>query len=93
MILAYWNALRVNDDVVVHDDDHVGFALSSGTVTAVESRRGSNGVTVRITNADGTGRKVHPKRLATHLHTGDSRLECWRCERRTGPRNPSLGRP
>lgn len=83
MILAYWNALRVDDDVFVHDDTDREFAMSAGTVSSVESRRGSNGVTIRIANSDGTNRKVHPKRLATHLHERNSRRDCWRCDLRT----------
>lgn len=83
MILSYWNALRVGDDVLVHDDTDRGFAMSPGTVASVESRPGSNGVTIRLVNTDGTGRKVHPKRLATHLHAHDRRDDCWRCDRQT----------
>ncbi len=79
MIRAYWNALRINDDVWVHDDSDEAFAISTGTVAFVDSTSGSNAVTVRITNDDGSTALVHPKRLAVHLPHGDTRADCWRC--------------
>ncbi|BAN02128.1 hypothetical protein [Ilumatobacter coccineus] len=79
MIAAYWNALRVGTEVHVHDDDDRGFALSTGTVSSIESRPGSNSVTVRLSAADGTTRLVRPKRLAVHLGARDLHDECWRC--------------
>jgi len=79
MIRSYWDALRVHDDVLVHDDTDRGFAISSGTVAFVESRADSNGVTVRITDDDGSIHMVQPKRLAVHLDVRDSRRDCWRC--------------
>lgn len=82
MILAYWNALRVDDVVCVHDDTDPGFAIATGTVAFVDTRTGMNAVTVRIANHDGAISLVHPKRLAVHLQERDSRTDCWRCSLR-----------
>lgn len=80
MIRAYWNALRIGDDVRVHDDADQGFAISAGTVTSVDSRPGSNGVTIRITDDDGATTLVRPKRLAVHFRERDASADCWRCD-------------
>lgn len=82
MIRAYWNALRVDDDVCVHDDTDPGLAISSGTVAFVDTTAATNAVTIRITNDDTTTSLVHPKRLAVHLQERDSRTDCWRCSLR-----------
>ncbi len=79
MILAYWNALRVDDDVCVHDDTDPRFAISTGTVAFVDTRGGTNAVTVRMSGDDGATRVIRPKRLAVHLQERDSRTDCWRC--------------
>ena len=84
MIHAYWNALRIRDEVVVHDDADAGFALSPGVVVNVVSRHDSttdsNRLTFLVTGPDGDGRIVQPKRLAVHLASGDAHGECWRCQ-------------
>lgn len=87
MIRSYWNALRVGDAVVVHDDADRGFLSSNGTVAFVESRKPTHGIGVRITDDHGTSRLVRPKRLAVHLRSGDAHEDCWRCGLRQGPRS------
>ena len=83
MIHAYWNALRVHDQVVVHDDGAADFALSPGVVVNVASRHDattdSNRVTFRVNGRDGVERIARPKRLAVHLAGGDDHGGCWRC--------------
>lgn len=82
MIRAYWNALRVDDDVCVHDDSDPGFAITDGTVAFVDTGSATNAVTIRLTDHDATAGLVRPKRLAVHLKDRDSRADCWRCSLR-----------
>jgi hypothetical protein len=82
MISAYWNALRVEDEVFVHDDSDRDFAIAAGTVAFVGSRPGSNDVTVRLAGVHGPGPLVRPKRLAVHLARPGARTDCWRCSYR-----------
>ena len=85
MIRSYWNALRVGDAVMVHDDTDPDFTISPGTVTAVHSQNPTNGISIRLHHTDGAGRLAHPKRLAVHLASGDSSPECWRCDHKPPP--------
>ena len=80
MIHAYWNSLRVHDEVFVHDDDDRGFAILPGRIAFVSTETGgSNTVTVRVTALDGTKQLLHPTRLAVHLDRVSHDDECWRC--------------
>jgi hypothetical protein len=79
MIQSYWNSLRVHDEVFVHDDTDRGFKILPGTVAFAGSAPGSNNVTIRIIDANGTSRLVLPKRLAVHLAAPMEREGCWRC--------------
>ena len=79
MIRAYWNALRVDDDVCVHDDSDPGFAITDGKVAFVDTSTTTNGITIRLTNHNATTSLVRPKRLAVHLQDRESRTDCWRC--------------
>ncbi len=75
-----WNALRVGDHVLVHDDTVPTMPLIPGRVTAVESEPGSNDVTIRVTSRGQRARFVQPRRLTVHLDTGERTERCWRCE-------------
>lgn len=81
MLSFEWDALRVGDRVLLHDDDDVGGPLLRGTVAMVDRGRGRGGsdVGVRTTEADGTLRMRRPPRLATHLDPLDETTGCWRC--------------
>lgn len=76
MLTFQWNALRVGDHVLVHDDLDPAFHLSEGTVALVEARRGGpRSVSVRN---DATGKMERPRRHAVHLRPLDAQ-PCWRC--------------
>jgi hypothetical protein len=82
MLKFEWNALRVGDRVVVHDPVGTEVPLLAGTVAMVEtkrSRRGANGVGVRVEAEDGGARVVWPSYLAAHYDPPDPTEECWRC--------------
>ena len=74
MLSFQWNALRVGDRVLVHDDNDPNLTLHSGTVAIVESRkRAANDVAIRV---DGRVRRV--RRHGVHLVPFDQ-TGCWRC--------------
>mgnify|MGYP001813747243 CR=1 FL=1 len=85
MIRSYWNALRVGDAVMVHDDTDLDFTISPGTVTAVHSQHPTHSVSIRLLDTERAGRLAHPKRPAVHLASGDSLGECWRCNHKPLP--------
>lgn len=85
MIRSYWNALRVGDAVMVHDDTDRDFTMSPGMVTAVYTRQPTHSVSIRLLDTDQTDPPAHPKRLAVHLASGDSLGECWRCDHQPSP--------
>ncbi len=82
MIRSYWNALRVDDEVCVHDDSDPGFAITDGKVAFVDTRAATNAITIRLTKPNATASLVRPKRLAVHLQDRDSGTDCWRCNLR-----------
>lgn len=77
MLVFQWNALRVGDQLMVHDDLDSGLVLWAGIVRGVEPRRqAENSVTIRL---DGpASRLVQPRRHAVHMLPLDTRW-CWRC--------------
>jgi hypothetical protein len=78
MLLFQWNALRVGDHVLVHDDLDPDLELRDGVVTLVDTRRGgANDVGIRI---GATGAVQRPRRHAVHLTPLDERYSCWRCD-------------
>jgi len=83
MLRFQWNALRPGQRVNVHDPADHEMALIPGVVVMTEShfgRRGTNGVAIRVTGADGTTRVVRPSHLAVHLDPIDPGEPCWRCD-------------
>jgi hypothetical protein len=74
-----WNALRVGDDVMVHNDGTPDMRLDRGVVVLVQPAVGSNEVAVRIVAADGAKRTVRPRRAAVHQGRDERLDECWRC--------------
>jgi hypothetical protein len=78
MLRFQWNALRINDHVLVHDDLGPGLELNEGVVALVETRPGhTNYIGVR---SNTTGRMLRPRRRAVHLLPLDRRISCWRCD-------------
>ncbi len=80
MIRLQWNALRVGDHVLVHDESDTDMSLVPGRVTAIETAPGSNEVTIRITPKSGPAKVVQPSRLLVHLDEFDPDGRCWRCD-------------
>jgi hypothetical protein len=82
MLRFEWNALRVGDRVVVHDPLGTEFPRQSGTVAMVEtkrSKRGANGVGIRVATDGGRHRVVWPSVLAAHHDPLDPTEDCWQC--------------
>ena len=78
MLVFQWNAVRVGDRVIVHDDLDSGLALHAGVVTLVQTHTQSpNEVTIRL---DDRASLVRPRRHAVHLLPVDRRFSCWRCD-------------
>ena len=79
MIRLQWNALRVGDHVLVHDETSSDMTLMAGQVTMIQTLVGSNDITVRVDPTDGASDVRCPRRLAVHLDTLDPHENCWRC--------------
>jgi hypothetical protein len=79
MIRIEWNALRVGDHVLVHDDADHDMPLNPGQVTMLKTAPGSNDVTIRISPTGGATTVVNPPRLAVHRDGFDRAEDCWRC--------------
>ena len=78
MLRFEWNALKVGDAVLVHDDSSIPFDLRAGVVCMVDTRRDrSNDVGIRV---EPSGDLVRPRRHAVHRAPLDRWFECWRCE-------------
>jgi hypothetical protein len=75
-----WDALRVGDKVLVHDDADVSLRLQPGIVAIVQTAHGSNDVGVRVPGEFGRSSVVRPSRLSVHLDPRDATEECWRCD-------------
>jgi hypothetical protein len=75
-----WNALRVGDEVRVHLH---GGSLRPGTVSFVDSMRGSNAIGIRVIREDSSATMTWPSRLTVHAPHGDVNSPgepCLRCE-------------
>jgi hypothetical protein len=79
MLQFQWNALRIGDRVLVHDDDDLAAPLAHGTVTILQTgaARRPNDLGIRLTSTHGG--VIRPRRHAVHLAGGDT-AECWRCK-------------
>jgi hypothetical protein len=84
-----WNALRVGQHVLVHDESDPASPLMPGRVTEVEPARGFNAVTIRVSPLGERTRIVQPSRLAVHLDSSDPIESCRRCESRFSSMRPS----
>ena len=79
MLVFQWNALRVGDRVMVHDDLDPGLGLDDGAVRLVQTRQhGANEIGIRLD--EGASELLRPRRHAVHLLPIDTRFPCWRCD-------------
>ena len=76
MLIFQWNALRVGDRVLVHDDLAADLGLREGVVRLVEVREGAaNDLGIQLGSR---GPITRPRRHAVHLIPIDP-SSCWRC--------------
>lgn len=81
MLLFEWNALRVGDRVLVHDDSTLGLDLREATVRLVQTHAGAaSDVGIRLDD----GEMRYPRRNAVHMQPLDRRFSCWRCDAISG---------
>ncbi len=79
MLPFQWNALKVGDEVVVHDDRDALLTLREGVVSVVDRSEGAaNDVGVRLHGDDPA--IIRPRRHAVHMVPLDRRFTCWRCD-------------
>lgn len=79
MLAFQWNALRVGDPVLVHDDGDRALTLHAGVVELVQTRRAAaNELAIRVDHDP--SRIVRPRRQAVHIAPIDRRFVCWRCD-------------
>jgi hypothetical protein len=83
MLRFDWDVLRVRDRVLLHDADKVDVPLVPGVVAMVSTRKGSNGIGIRVGSTTGD-LIMWPARLAVHLDPRDPTEECWRCQALAG---------
>ena len=77
MLRLHWNALRVGDQVLVHNDDELSTPLAEGTIKIVQTRPdGWNHLAIRLTGS--TGHVIRPRGGACHLLPLRPE-DCWRC--------------
>jgi hypothetical protein len=86
MLKFEWNALRVDDAVLVHDKGNLDSALVPGVVVTIDTHRGVNGVGVRVVATGGEANVVWPSYLTVHRTPLDTtEPSCWRCRARMQP--------
>jgi hypothetical protein len=78
MLRFEWNSLRIGDEVLVHDARDRELALIPGLVAMVDTKKGANGVGIRVVTADGV-QVQWPSYLAVHHDPPDQAEPCWRC--------------
>lgn len=78
MLPFQWNALRVGDRVMVHDDLDPDLALHHGVVRIVQTRQSTpNEIGIRLDSPPSV--LLQPWRHAVHLMPMDRGSSCWRC--------------
>lgn len=80
MLRFQWNALRTGDKVLVHDPRSPTLALTPGAVDSLETRKGANGVGIRVAGEGPKGAILWPSYLAVHSDPRDVAEPCWRCQ-------------
>ena len=75
-----WNALRLHDKVLVHDAVGTDHPLIPGVVAAVESRKRSIALGIRVAGPDGEKRILWPSSLTVHHDPRNVAEPCWRCQ-------------
>ena len=66
MLKFEWNALRSGDKVLVHDPRSPEMALTSAVVMVSDTRKGANGVGMRLPTDGGDDLILWPSRLVVH---------------------------
>ena len=83
MLAFQWNALRVGDRVIVHDDLDPDFGLHEGAVGLVHTHPAARSeIAVRLDDRPHT--LLWPWRHAVHLAPLDGTRSCWRCDATAG---------
>ena len=78
MLRMEWNALRVGDHVLVHDDADLAAPPAEGTIRILQSRPAAwNDLAIRLTGS--TGPVTRPRGGACHLLPLRAQ-GCWRCD-------------
>ena len=78
MLRMVGNALRVGDQVLVHDDGDLAAPLTEGTIRILQSQpSGWNDLAIRLTGS--TGPVIRPRGGACHLLPLRAH-GCWRCD-------------
>ncbi len=78
MLRFQWDALRVGDRVLVHDDLDAAFESHGATVRFVTTNVGrANEIALRLD--DPPMEIVRPRRHAVHQLPVDTNIDCWRC--------------
>ena len=80
MLKFEWNALRMDDRVLVHDPGRADMALTAGVVVMLETHRNVNGLGIAITATGGARKVLWPSHLAVHHDPRDLAEPCWRCQ-------------
>ncbi len=80
MLRLEWKALRVGDQVLVHDDAALATPLEHGEVVLVQPMSRSNDVSMRVDLPSGRQQVLRPRRMAVHLAPRDASEPCWRCD-------------
>ena len=80
MIRRQWNALRVGDHVLVHDETEPELPIVPGRVIEVRAASGVNDIAIRIRSGRGPSKIARPRRLAVHPEELDPDGHCWRCD-------------
>ena len=84
-----WNALRVGDHVLVHDETNASKPLVPGRVAEVQPGQRANVVALLVKAPGERARIVQPRRLMVHLDSGGPTGRCWRCEARVAAERSS----
>lgn len=80
MMLAYWNALRAGDQVLVHDASTLGAPLHPGRIAVVDAKQLPHRIGVRAVDVDVSGSAISwPSRLRVHLSPLDPFDPCLWC--------------
>jgi hypothetical protein len=79
-MMVEWNALVIDDAVVVHIDDAASGGSTCGTVNSIQQHRDGNDVAIVLADsAEGSGPTLHPTRFQVHADSATARAVCPWC--------------